>query len=213
MTMKSPAEPAPTPSDEELVCRLRSGGDARALETLVFRYEHELFGYLHRFLHDTDLAADAFQATFLRIHAKNGTFAEGKRFRPWLYAIATRQAIDILRRERRHRQMVHEAPGPGREGVYLAGLAATGRMPDDQAGDREERRRVRDAVQQLSSVQRRAVQLVYEQGMAYSEAAVVMGVPVGTVKSRLHAALLALGRLLAGRPPRRALALAAKAHA
>lgn len=212
MATKAPAGPTPAPSDEDLVRRLRTGGDSDAFEALVFRYEHELFGYLHRYLHDADLAADAFQSTFLRVHAKNASFVEGKRFRPWLYAIATRQAIDILRRERRHRQNVHEAAEAGEEGVMLAGFAAAGRMPDDQAGDREDRQRVQDAVQRLSTVQRRAVQLVYDQGMAYAEAAVVMGVPVGTVKSRLHSALLALERLLASPTPRPACALAAKAH-
>lgn len=213
MATNAAAGSTPAPSDEDLVRRLRSGGDAQAFETLVFRYEHELFGYLQRYLRDADLAADAFQSTFLRVHAKNGSFAEGKRFRPWLYAIATRQAIDILRRERRHRQMVHEATGDGAGGVFLNGFAASGRMPDDQAVDHEDRLRVRDAVGRLSTVQRRAVQLVYEQGMAYADAAVVMGVPVGTVKSRLHSALLSLERLLAGERPRRAFALAAKLHA
>ena len=66
---------------------------------------------------------------------------------------------------------------------------------------------MREAVRTLSGVQQRAVQLIYEQGMAYREAAVVMGVPVGTVKSRLHSALLSLGRIWAVQPPKRAYAL------
>lgn len=210
MKTETPARHPPDPTDEQLIRRMR-GGDDRAFETLVYRYERPLYGYLLRYLGDADLAADTFQATFLRVHEKKETFVEGKRFRPWLYAIATRQAIDILRREKRHRRMVHD--GAGREEGLLATVIGPDRRPDDQAADREDRRRMRAAVRRLSIVQRRAVHLVYDQGLAYREAAQVLGVPVGTVKSRLHSAILALGRLVTGSPPTRAYALAAKAQA
>jgi RNA polymerase sigma-70 factor (ECF subfamily) len=86
-------------------------------------------------------------------------------------------------------------------------VPSAGRSPAEEVGDREEWGRMREAVRTLSGVQRRALQLIYEQGMAYREAAVVMGVPVGTVKSRLHSALLSLGRIWAVQPPKRAYAL------
>ena len=66
------------------------------------------------------------------------------------------------------------------------------------------------AVEKLSEVQRRAVQLVCEQGLAYREAAALMGVPVGTVKSRLHSALLTLAKVWGVHLPRPSPAAAAK---
>ena len=133
-------------------------------------------------------------------------------FRPWLYAIATHKAIDAQRHERRHRHVGQGARGSaaGEGQGLLDAVAAGGRTPDEQVGDREESGRIQAAVRALSDVQRIAVQLVYEQGLAYRDAAAIMGVPVGTVKSRLHSAILALCRVWGVHPPRRALAVAGK---
>lgn len=198
------------PTDEQLFRRFRSG-DAQAYEALVRRYERPLFGYLNRYLGSAELAEDVFQATFLRIYLKGERFTEGRDFRPWLYAIATHQAIDVQRQERRHRHVEHSSCRAAVEGHSpLDTVAARGATPDEQVGDREEGSRMHAAVAKLSEVQRRAVQLVYEQGFAYRDAAVLMGVPVGTVKSRLHSALLTLAKVWGVHLSRRALAVAAK---
>jgi RNA polymerase sigma-70 factor (ECF subfamily) len=198
-------------TDEELFRQFRDSGDAGAYETLVHRYEQPLFGYLTRYLGSAELAEDVFQATFLRMYLKSDQFEDGRAFRPWIYAIATHKAIDVQRHERRHRH-VDQARGPAQRDGHsqLETVAARGRSPDEQVGDREEGCRMQAAVQKLSEVQRRAVQLVYEQGLAYRDAAVLMGVPVGTVKSRLHSALLTLARVWGVEPPRRAYAMAPK---
>jgi RNA polymerase sigma-70 factor (ECF subfamily) len=197
-------------TDEQLFDRFRSG-DAQAFEALVHRYERPLFGYLNRYLGSAELAEDVFQATFLRVFLKGEVFQEGREFRPWLYAIATHKAIDVQRHERRHRHVEHSRSRAAVEGHSpLDTVAARGTTPDEQVSDREEGRRVHAAVEKLSEVQRRAVQLVYEQGLAYREAAALMGVPVGTVKSRLHSAILTLARAWGIHLPRRALAMAAK---
>lgn len=191
ITSRNPAEP----SDEELFGQFRDRHDEQAFAMLVHRYERELFAYLRRFLHSAELAEDVFQNTFLRVHLKRDSFDAARRFQPWLYAVATRQAIDAVRRERRHHRRKPGAPSLGSAGdAVLEEVPAAGRSPIEQVGDREERQRVRAAVGRLSAVQQRAVQLVYEQGLAYREAARVLGVPIGTVKSRLHAAMLSLAR-------------------
>jgi RNA polymerase sigma-70 factor (ECF subfamily) len=198
-------------TDEELFRKFRDSGDAGAYETLVHRYEQPLFGYLTRYLGNAELAEDVFQATFLRMYLKSDRFEDGRAFRPWIYAIATHKAIDVQRHERRHRHVEQARGSVQRDGHSpLETVAARGRSPDEQVGDREEGCRMQAAVQTLSEVQRRAVQLVYEQGLAYRDAAVLMGVPVGTVKSRLHSALLTLARVWGVQPPRRAYAMAAK---
>lgn len=199
-------------TDEELFRRFRDSGDAGAYEALVHRYEQPLFGYLHRYLGNAELAEDVFQATFLRMYLKSDLFEDGRAFRPWLYAIATHKAIDVQRHERRHRHVEQARGSAHGEGPSpLEMVAARGRSPDEQVGDREEGCRMQAAIQKLSDVQRRAVQLVYEQGLAYRDAAVLMGVPVGTVKSRLHSAVLTLARVWGVQSPRRAYAMAAKA--
>lgn len=92
-------------TDEDLLHRFRVADDSRAFETLVHRYEHELFSYLRRYLGSAEMAEDVFQATFLQVHLKREHFEDGRRFRPWLYTIATNQAIDAQRRNRRHRMV------------------------------------------------------------------------------------------------------------
>src|ERR1700684_2915303 len=92
-------------SDEELLLDFRTSGNRLAFDQLVHRYERELFSYLRRYLGDAEMAEDTFQATFLQVHLKCDQFEEGRRFRPWLYTIATNQAIDAQRRNKRHRNL------------------------------------------------------------------------------------------------------------
>src|SRR5690606_15574893 len=83
----------------------RDSGDRRHFGRLVNRYERELYNYLRRYLGDAEMAEDVFQAAFLQVHLKCHTFEEGRRFRPWLYTIATNQAIDAQRRTKRHKMV------------------------------------------------------------------------------------------------------------
>lgn len=201
--LSTPGRGAPTgpgPSDEELLRQYREEHDWASFEQLVRRYERELYNYLRRYLDDPVLAEDAFQATFLQVHLKCDTFEEGRKFRPWLYAIATHQAIDAQRRNRRHRLLSLEQPGAaaaeGEERSLSAVSASADPGPEEQLALRERIREVRRAVAALPETLRRAVELIYYQGLKYREAAEVLGVPVGTVKSRLHAAVAKLGEKL-----------------
>ncbi len=181
-------------SDEELLCRCREDGDPAAFESLVRRYEVELFNYLRRYLGSAEMAEDVFQATFLQVHLKRAQFEEGRRFRPWLYTIATNQAIDAQRRNRRHRMVSLDHRGTGADdiGSLVEMLAGNVRTADEELQSEEARAWVRSAVDQLPEQLKAALILVYNQGMKYREAADVLGIPVGTVKSRLHSALLKL---------------------
>lgn len=186
-------------TDEELFLRFRDTDDRSLFEQLVHRYERELFSYLRRYLGDQELAADTFQVTFLQVFLKREQFEQGRKFRPWLYAIATNQAIDVQRRNKRHRvasldqRHSHDDSDVGK----LVDLLVSG-TPDPLTDvTREERQGVvRGAVEQLPELLRVVVNLVYYQGMKYRDAADVLGVPVGTVKSRLHAALVKMGEYL-----------------
>jgi RNA polymerase sigma-70 factor (ECF subfamily) len=191
--------PPPTASDEELLARLRNGERA-VFAPLVHRYERELFGYLRRYLGDDDLAEDVFQNTFVQVFLKIRQYEVGRAARPWLYAIATNQAIDALRRRNRRAadrpaDTVSAPDEDGRARPLLDLLPAPGSAPPDAAEQSEERRRVRAAVETLPELLRQAVLLVYFQGLKYQEAAKILEIPVGTVKSRLHAALLKLAEV------------------
>ena len=182
------------PSDEELLRRSRAEGDAAAFESLVHRYEVELFSYLRRYLGSAEMAEDVFQATFLQVHLKKEQFEEGRRFRPWLYTIATNQAIDAQRRNRRHRMVSLDNRTGGEDdvGSLVEMLSGAEQTADEQMESEEARAWVRSAVDELPDGLKQALLLVYHKGMKYREAADVLGIPVGTVKSRLHAAVLKL---------------------
>jgi RNA polymerase sigma-70 factor (ECF subfamily) len=188
-------------TDEQLLlvyrtaARSASSGQeaAEAFETLVHRYERELYSYLFRYLGDAAMADDAFQATFLQVHLKCEQFEEGRKFRPWLYTIATNQSIDAQRRNKRHRLLSLDRRASSMASVGSGSLVELllSREPEAVSNlEREERREwIREAVQSLPEQLRGAVVLVYYQGIKYREAAEVLGIPVGTVKSRLNAAL------------------------
>jgi RNA polymerase sigma-70 factor (ECF subfamily) len=182
------------PSDEELLRRSRAEGDAAAFESLVHRYEVELFSYLRRYLGSAEMAEDVFQATFLQVHLKKEQFEEGRRFRPWLYTIATNQAIDAQRRNRRHRMVSLDNRTGGEDdvGSLVEMLSGAEQTADEQMESEESKAWVRSAVDELPDGLKQALLLVYHKGMKYREAADVLGIPVGTVKSRLHAAVLKL---------------------
>jgi RNA polymerase sigma-70 factor (ECF subfamily) len=182
-------------SDEELMARFRKG-QTDTFGVLLRRYERELFGYLRRYLGDSELAEDVFQNTFLQLYQKCAQYELGRPFRPWLYTIATHQAIDALRRNGRHQALSldqHQAESPeGDVRTLLEMLEAQGPGPVELVQTEERRERIRASVDQLPDFMRQVVVLAYYQGMKYRDIAEILGIPVGTVKSRLHAALLKL---------------------
>lgn len=183
-------------SDEALVAAHRSEPNGPFLGVLVARYEKELYGYLRRFLGDANLAEDAFQAAFLQVHLKSDLFDEGRRFRPWLYTVATNRAIDIQRRNRRHNLVSLDRPNQSDHaevGSLLDLLKSDDANPSERFDLRERMEWVRQAVAALPEQLQSAVSLVYFRGMKYREAAAELAVPVGTVKSRLHSAINRLG--------------------
>ena len=188
-------------TDEDLIRRVQRHDDDTAFETLVHRYENELFGYLRRYLGDAQLAEDVFQATFLRVHQKSGQFVDGSLFRPWLYAIATNQAIDARRRNHRHRMVSldRRTDTQAESGSLAETIAAKGQSSVEMMQDAETVAWVLQAVAALPEPLRSTLDLVYRQGMKHREAASRLGIPVGTVKSRINTALHRL-HALAPRP-------------
>ncbi len=180
-------------SDEKLLLSYRHEQDERVFAELVHRYEKELYGYLRHYLGNAEMAEDVFQQTFLQVHLKCQQFEPGRKVRPWLYTVATNQAIDAQRRNRRHRMssLNRTVRGTAEQEagalVELLGVPAQGPVADAESAEQSES--LRRAVDELPELCRQVVMLVYFQGLKYREAAEVLSVPVGTVKSRLHAAV------------------------
>jgi len=187
-------------TDEQLLLEYRSQEDRRAFDELVHRYERELYGYLRHYTGDADLAEDVFQQTFLQVHLKRNQFEPGRKVRPWLYTVATNQAIDLQRRNRRH-QMVSLNRRAGSDSEDEAGalidlLDGSEPGPVEQAESTEQADQLRRVVENLPEPTRQVVMRVYFQGLKYRQAAEVLSIPVGTVKSRLHAAIGKLNEAL-----------------
>jgi RNA polymerase sigma-70 factor (ECF subfamily) len=202
----SSVAPLAEKSDEELLLAYRSTGDRSAFEQLVGRYEGELYSYLRNYLGDAQMAEDTFQATFLQVHLKCSQFEPGRKVRPWLYTVATNQAIDSQRRNRRHRMVSLDRcrGGFGEDdddtGPLMNLLDSQEMGPGEQFESEEDGQRVREAVDRLPEMLRSVVVLVYYQGLKYREAAEILDVPVGTVKSRLHSAICKLNDSLTPTP-------------
>ncbi len=190
------AAPLSDETDEALLLRYRDFGEVGAFEELVHRYETELYSYLRRYLGDESLAEDAFQAAFLQLHTKCDQFDQARKVRPWLYTIATNQAIDAQRRSRRHRMVSldhrDERSTDETASALIDLLASRDSGPPEELEAHERRNWIRQAVAQLPESLRSAVNLIYYQGLKYREAAAILDIPVGTVKSRLHTAILKL---------------------
>ena len=188
-------------ADEDLMRRYREAGDEAVYNELVHRYERELYRYLARYTGDPSMAEDVFQNTFLQIHLKRGLYEDGRPFRPWLYAIATHQAVDALRKAGRHPTVsLDQTLAPSGQGESDAGSLLdllvnddTGPLADLQ--EQERREWVRESVQRLPDALRQTLILAYHQDLKYREIADILKIPVGTVKSRLHAALAKLQQM------------------
>ncbi len=187
-----------TITDEDLLRKFVDDGDRSSFETLIRRYQDELYNYLRRYLGDDNLAEDAFQLTFVNVYQKGAQFDLNRRFRPWLYGVATNQAIDLKRRDKRRSHQSLDLISSQSDARCSSQAAAIPdhRVPEsDPLVDAELREQMRGAIDEVGEPGRSALELIYLQGMAYKDAAKVLNVPVGTVKSRVHAAIRKLSAI------------------
>jgi RNA polymerase sigma-70 factor, ECF subfamily len=182
--------------DEELLVEYAQRETREAFEELVHRYERELYGYLRRYLRSPELAEDTFQATFLQVHLKCRQFDPCRRFRPWLYRIATNLAIDLIRQNRRYNAVSLDAETSNRHSSE--GLMDQDRLrfhdadPSEQLEVAEDCQRIRAVVDEFPTRLKGVIDLVMFQGLKYQEAADRLGIPLGSVKSRMHEAVVRL---------------------
>ena len=183
----------PCPPDEELLGAYRMG-DRAAFAELVNRYQRELFHFLVRFLGDRAAAEDVFQETFLQVHQSAEQFDLDRRLRPWLFTIAANKARDLMRQRARRPTNPLEANigggnGDDEGGRFIDLMASDAQMPDEPMQKQEMQDRVRNIVQSMPHHFREILLLSYFHQFPYKQISDMLDIPLGTVKSRLHAAV------------------------
>ncbi len=176
--------------DQELLA-LAARGDRAAFTKLVERHQRMVYSIALSVLRDADLAWDAAQETFLKLHARLASFRGDAPLRTFLSRIALHVAVDQRRRTVR-------SPEQPVDGSALSHLPDPHRLADDEVERQELRRQLSQAFGSLQEAQRTALVLREVEGQSYAQIARAMGVPVGTVMSRLFYARRALRALLAG---------------
>ncbi|MHC5009015.1 MAG: RNA polymerase sigma factor [Planctomycetota bacterium] len=166
------------PSDEQLLSAYL-GGDRAALGELAHRYEPPLLGLAGGLLGaSSSMACDAVQETWMRVIRYGHSFNGSSSLKTWLYRIAINRCRDLAAKEK--------GRGVGRA---VRDQAPEGNGPDECSIRRERNEALRDAVGQLTPPKREILLLCYHEAMTHEQAAEVLEIPVGTLKSRLHTAL------------------------
>jgi len=153
-------------------------GDREAFTSLAFELSDRLFAIAHRILRDFDSAGDALQVTLLRLWRDLPSLRDPDLIEAWAYRVLVRACHDQLRKQRRHAPVLHLLGDDDAEPDASAAVA-----------DREQLER---AFRTLTTEQRAAIVLQYYRGLTLDEIAVILRVPSGTVRSRLHYAKRAL---------------------
>lgn len=179
------ASERPGDAEEQLITRI-AAGDRHALAALYHAHRQPLFAYLLHLTGDRELAEEVLQDTFLAVWHGAGRFAGRARVRTWLIGIARRQAHTTLRRRALPRADLQDA----------ADLADAAPDPADRAIAAATGDELRATLEKLPAAIRETLLLAFAHGLSYAEIADVLGVPVGTVKSRLHTAKRAMRALL-----------------
>lgn len=163
-------------------------GDREAVIGLVERYQDELIGFFYHLCWDQLGAEELAQDVFVRLYQARERWQPTARLRTWIYRIAHNLWIDHLRRKR---SLVSLDAERGEEGLRLSDVLEAPGQGDPEAAERDAaiRDRVRAALEELPEGQREVFVLANNHGMKYQDIASVLGIPEGTVKSRMHHAV------------------------
>lgn len=186
-------------TDEELFKHhiAAGGSDTPAFEILVGRYRRTVTRYLRCILRDYHLAEDVMQEAILSAHQARGQFVEGRKFKAWFLTIAINRARDLLRNRQVRPCMSFDSiavKGDNRSIPFSDIVLSDDSGPDLLLLDEEKRVLVRQMIATMTPNQRGVIEMAYFQQMSYIDMAQQLSIPIGTLKSRLHAAVHAFGR-------------------
>jgi len=179
-------------SDEDLMMDLQTGGE-EAFEMLVKRHQVGLLNFFYRLVWSRDLAEDLTQEVFCKLYMARQTYEPRAKFTTFLYRVARNRWIDHLRRTRNERRtMSLDAELSDDGGSLRESLAGPAESPSQATHRRELLASIAEAVDSLPEAQKLVFILGEVKGMKYDEIADTLEIPIGTVKSRMHGALLHL---------------------
>jgi len=183
-------------TDLDLVEACRQEGDQRAFEVLIQRYERPLYNFILRMISNPADAEELFQETFLRIYQNINHFRGGASFSPWAYRIAHNICIDKLRSPRKRLIVSLEAENKKTEQTLESRLEGKSPNPEDELYRHELGEEIQKAVQELPEKLQITFVLYQYKHLSYEQISTTLAIPIGTVKSRMHAALKQLSHHL-----------------
>jgi RNA polymerase sigma-70 factor, ECF subfamily len=174
----------PSPSDQHVLAAVATGDEA-AFEVLYDRMSPAVFGLVRRVLRDRAQSEEVTQEVFLEIWRSAPAYDASKGApKTWVLTMAHRRAVDRVRASQAATDREDRAGRRDVDRPYDAVSEAVEQRLDQEA--------VRDALDQLSELQRQAVQLAYFGGYTHTEVSALLGVPLGTVKARIRDGLIRL---------------------
>jgi RNA polymerase sigma-70 factor, ECF subfamily len=184
--------------DLRLVASLREGCE-RGYEELISRFQQPVYTLALRLLNDQSEACDVVQEVFLKVFRNIGTFRSQSSLKTWIYRITVNEAHNARRWFFRHRRREVELDtDPDESRNWKETIADGGRSPFDAAFDREQHVMIEAALEKINPIFREAVVLRDITDLSYEEIAEILGVSLGTVKSRILRGREALRDELAG---------------
>ncbi len=185
------------PTDEQLLQDYLAGEPA-SFELLVRRHALELYRFAMRFTSSGVAAEDVVQETFLQVTTSAHQFDPKRSFRPWLFTIAANKARDYLRKRDRKREISLDSfigSDDEQHRRFVDLLASNDPAPHADGFRPETHRLVRASVEALPTRLREVLVLAYYHRLPYQSISDTLGIPLGTVKSRLHASVTAFANL------------------
>jgi RNA polymerase sigma-70 factor (ECF subfamily) len=182
--------PRVTDGDHLIMERIRDG-DQQAVVDLVGRFQHELLGFFYHLCWDQLVAEELAQDVFVNVYRSRARYQPTAKVRTFLYRIAHNLWIDHVRRQKHHLSIDAEL---GERSLKLSDVLKAPGTPDsdDEGRDALIRSRLQESLDALPEGQREVFVLANNHGMKYQEISAVLGIPEGTVKSRMHNAVRAL---------------------
>jgi RNA polymerase sigma-70 factor (ECF subfamily) len=179
-------------SEVESIIQSAMSGDLTAFNCLVSTFQDSLYGWVFSLVKDEALADDITQLTFITAYQKLSLFRGGS-FRSWLFKIARNRSFDEMRRAKRHPTIPLEGSSEEAEDRdMLSFLPNTAPLPEDVFIAAENAFLIERVLEQMPDAYQQVLRLVDMEDMDYQEAAEVLNLPLGTVKSRLARARLKL---------------------